>query len=361
MNKKITVVMDLSSTGKNGGPHVSNMAVMNSRLKDKYNFKTITYYTEMGRFISLKRIMNLKRQLLELKPDIVHFSGLQLSGFHIAVACRLAGIKKTIVTVHGFSGDALDIGFYKRFLLTFLFEPVTILLTKKIYGVSQYVVSRKMLKLFSEKSCGYVYNLPPKIQEYQMDRQHIRETFGFDVADIVVVSVGRVTKDKGFHVLTEAINNFKEYSNLKFLIVGNGSYLYEMQEKLSEQEKKGQVIFTGYRNDVQQILPGCDIFVLPTLHETLSIALLEASMAGLPLIASDTGGVPEIVTHGENGLLIQPRDSKQMTDALIKLYEDNDLRLKFSANSKKMVYEKFDRNLIERKIDKIYQDILSNN
>ena len=90
MRSKPVIVMDLSSTGKDGGPYISSTRIMNSELNEKYEFKSIIYKTELGRNISIKRILDIKNQLLEIKPDIVHFTGLQLSGFHVALACKLA-------------------------------------------------------------------------------------------------------------------------------------------------------------------------------------------------------------------------------------------------------------------------------
>ena len=87
-NTKKIVALDLSTTGKGGGPYEQQEDI-NSKLKEKYDFKTINYDTSLGRFISLRRIYDLYKQLKVINPDIVHFTGLQLSGFHIILACKL--------------------------------------------------------------------------------------------------------------------------------------------------------------------------------------------------------------------------------------------------------------------------------
>lgn len=358
MKKKPLVVMDLSSSGKGGGPFTSSTRVMDSGLKEKYDFKAISYKTELGRFISIRRILDLRRQLIELKPDIVHFTGLQLSGFHMAVACKLAGIKNTVVTVRGFSGDAINFNPVKRYLLTFILEPLTLLMAKRVFGVSRYVVSRKMINLFSYKSCGCIYNFPP--DPYKPDgKSDIRQELGVAPTDILAVSVARITEDKGYHILSEAILQFANEPHLKFLIVGKGDYLPVMKEKLKEQIERGQVVLLNYRDDVQHILYGCDFFILPTLHETLSVALLEASMEGLALIASDTGGVPEIVENKYNGLLVPPGDVRALIVAINTLYRDEKLRKSFAENAKKRVVERFNKKRIEEQIDKVYLELIT--
>jgi len=227
---------------------------------------------------------------------------LQLSGFHTILACKLAGIKRTVVTIHGFSGDALDIHQFKKIMLTYFIEPLTLFLSNKIIGVSEYVIARPILRMFHQKCCGTIYNLIPAAY-ISNNEPSLRSELGLSASDTLAVSVARIRKDKGYHILDAAIANFQNVPQLKFIIIGEGDYLDEMRENLKEQILNGQVYFLGYRSDIQRILHDCDFFILPTLHETLSIALLEASVEGLALIASNTGGVPEIVENGYNGIL----------------------------------------------------------
>lgn len=359
MQENKIVAIDISSTGVGGGPYVSNMRVINSRLKDKYVFKTFLYRTELGRYISIKRILDIKRQLLEIKPDLVHFSGLQLMGFHIAVACRLAGIRNTVVTVHGLTNDALNVSWFVRFVMTFIFEPLTILLTKKNYGVSQFVAKRRILNILKSKNLGYIYNIPTG-DDHSKKKSSIRTELGISPDKTIVVTVGRVVKDKGFHILKDSIKMCDALTDIVFIIVGKGDYLEEMNNDLTPLINQNKVFFLGYRNDVGSILPECDIFILPTLHETLSIALLEASNASLPLIASNTGGVPEIVEHGINGILVTPGSAADIKNAIFELYSNKSLRHTYGENAKIKVQEKFSQREIESKIDSVYQKVLHN-
>lgn len=349
--------MDLATKGIDGGPYISNFRVMNSDLRFKYDFVSFSYKTELGRGISIKRILDLRAQLKQLKPDIVHFSGLQLAGLHTILACKLAGIKRTVVTIHGFSGDALDIHPFIKGILTYFIEPLTLFLSKRIIGVSEYVISRKMVRMFNHKCCGAIYNLVP-FAYVSNNEPSLRSELGLSTSDILAVSVARIRKDKGYHILDAAIASFRNEPQLKFIIVGEGDYLDEMRKNLKEPMLNGQVYFLGYRSDIQRILHDSDFFILPTLHETLSIALLEASVEGLALIASNTGGVPEIVENGYNGLLVFPGDVTELTNAINILHTNNILRKRYSANSLERVKEKFSSHVIESKIDKVYQSLL---
>lgn len=358
MNVKPIIAMELSSVGKGGGPYTSNIRIMNSPLSEKYDFRTIRYKTELGRGFSIKRIKDIVRQIREIQPDIVHFAGLQLSGFHMAIACKIAKVDKTIITVHGFSGDALYFNPIKKFITTYLLEPITLLLTARIIGVSEFTSNRKLIKIFKNKSCGAIYNFPP--QPVKTDFE-IRKELDFGPSDIIIVTVARIVRDKGYHIFDEAILRFKDVENLKFLIVGDGDYLPEMKLKLTNQIDSKQVFFLGHRDDVQQILKGCDIFVLPTLHETLSIALLEASVEGLALIGSNTGGVPEIIEHEYNGILVEPGNVDELAEAIDLLIKNTDLRIKLAKNAKVRVAQKFSSEIIEAKIDAAYKNLLKLN
>lgn len=354
MNKKPIVAIDISSTGKGGGPYISNTRIINSGLKEKYDFRVINYRTELGRGISVRRIKDLIIQLDEIQPDIVHFSGLQLSGFHIAIACFIYGINKTLVTIHGTTADALYFNKLKKALSVHIFERITLLIAKYNCGVSDYISNRKDIP-FRKKCVGTIYNFPPVAINSQ---PKIRSELGLSHKDIIVVSVARIIKDKGYHIYKDAIMDFAAYYNIKFILVGEGDYLFEMKESLKEQVNSKQVFFLGYREDIQQILQGCDIFVLPTLHETLSIALLEASMAGLALIGSNTGGVPEIIENGYNGFLVKPGSSKEIVNSIKTLINNKELRTKFSENAKVKIQEKFSYKSIEEKIDEVYKNLL---
>jgi glycosyltransferase involved in cell wall biosynthesis len=351
------IAMDLSTNGKGGGPYTSTNRVISSKLKESYDFRVIDYKIELGRGISIKRIIDLAEQIKSIGPDIVHFTGLQLSGFHMAVACKLAGISNSVVTVHGFSGDSIDFNPLKRLCLQYFFEPLTLLLVKKVYGVSAFVASRRVIRLFSWKSLGHIYNFPPHAEK-QISRAECRRKFGFQNTDIVIVSIARINKEKGYHILEAAIQEFKFDKNVKFLIAGEGNYLDEMKSALKEQVKAGQVIFLGYRKDIEEVNMAGDMFVLPTLHETLSIALLEASLAKLALIASDTGGVPEIVETNLNGILVPPGDSSAIVSAIKRLTDDDSFRLRCGVEAYKKLKDKFDNDKLALQLDNVYSNLL---
>ncbi len=357
--RKKIIAVDLTVKGK-GGPYTSVNSIINSRLKDKYDFRIINYDPNIGMSISLKRVLDIRKQIIEIKPDVVHYSGLQLVGFHMAFASFLTPVKSRVLTIHGSSVDAISFNPVKKMILRYFLEPLTMLLSTNIISVSDFVRDTKVPKYFKSKCSGTIYNLPPCSDYLQIRDEEFRNSMGFSDTDIIVTSVGRITKEKGYHVLADAILALSDNINIKFILVGDGDYRCEMENTLSSLVKNKKVFFVGYQECVGRYLVESDIFVLPTLHETLSIALLEASHYSLALIASNTGGVPEIIDDGVNGVLVELGKAEDLVQSIRNLVNNDSLRKTYSINAKKMLLRKFNSDEILEKLSDVYSNKKNN-
>jgi glycosyltransferase involved in cell wall biosynthesis len=118
------------------------------------------------------------------------------------------------------------------------------------------------------------------------------------------------------------------------------------------------VHFLGLRRDVPDLLSAMDILVLPSHTEGFGLALVEAMAAGLPVIATSVGALPEVVTEGENGLLIPPRDAGALAGALERLLSDPALAQRLGANARTHVREHFSLDRLGQEINKIYGELV---
>ncbi len=336
MKNKPVIIFDISSS-KKGGPYIACKNIIDSQLNKSFEFKEITYDIGLGRFISWRRIKDLKRQIKAINPDGIVITGLQLSCFHVCVAALLSGVRTRIITIHGSSTEALGLSKFKKKLLYFI-EFFSLWMCTSFYGVSKYASTISATKWFRKKNRGYVYNLPTK--ELRIKNGLTREQLGLKSSDIVISSSGRITREKGYAVLTEAIKRIND-PNIKFIIVGDGEYLGQMQKELSHEIADKRVVLTGFTNNVYEYIRLSDIFVLPTLHETLSVSLLEASAASLPLISCNVGGVAEVIENGYNGLLVSPNDAAQLSDAIETLARNTEQRKIYGHNSLKRLHAVF--------------------
>jgi glycosyltransferase involved in cell wall biosynthesis len=187
----------------------------------------------------------------------------------------------------------------------------------------------------------------------------VRRELGLPEGVPVIGLVGRLDHwGKGHRELFTAMARLRERHPVHALIVGGGRREAEVRELVAGLGLTGAVHFLGPRHDVPDLLHAMDIFVLPSHSEGLSLALLEAMAAGLPVIATAVGGLPEVVTDGDNGLLIPPRDAGALAGALERLLANLAFAQRLGANARAHVREHFSLDRLGQEINKIYGELV---
>lgn len=349
---KRKVMMVFSEGGENGGPFVSHKRIIESSLEEEFNF--VKLYIPKGRLriFNIKLFKYLTNEIKKEKPDVIQVPGLQLQGFHTMIAAFFCRVPCRIVAIHGSSLESTSFSKIKKCIMRIL-EDITLFLSTDFFGVSDYVSSWKRLKKFKKKSIGTIYNLPPKINELKNQNGKIRKELNISDEKIVITTTSRITKEKGFDTLKDVIKGIKN-KNVCFLIVGDGDFLSALKNELNEEIIRKKVYFLGYRSDIMDILNDSDIFILLSHHETLSISLLEAAQMKLPLIATNVGGIPEIITNGVNGYLVENYNVKDTITKINALTENNDEYILMKTNSEKIFLKKFNRLRILKQLRKLY-------
>jgi glycosyltransferase involved in cell wall biosynthesis len=156
-----------------------------------------------------------------------------------------------------------------------------------------------------------------------------------------IVSVGRLHEPKDFVTLARALRALPE-GGWRAEIVGDGPDRPAVEAELRAGGLTGTVELAGERTDVPERLANADVFVLSSRSECMPISVLEAMAAGLPVVASAVGGLPEMVVDGETGYLVPSGDDRAMGDALARLAADPDLRRRLGAAGRRRVEERFD-------------------
>lgn len=151
------------------------------------------------------------------------------------------------------------------------------------------------------------------------------------------VSTGRLVTDKGIGELIDAFNVFsKSHSDSQLLLLGDGPERKKFEDKAGTNKA---IRFLGYQQDPLDYVTKSHIFLLPTYHEGFSLALVEACMLQMPIIATNVGGNPEIIQDGKTGLLVAAKDSNSLLNAMEKLYANKKLREQLAKNAR-LEYEK---------------------
>jgi len=155
----------------------------------------------------------------------------------------------------------------------------------------------------------------------------LRIDLGINEDALVVGTVARLVQQKGHQFLLAAIPDIlRVYPKVCFLLVGEGKLRQALEAQARELGIERSVIFAGTRRDTRELLGLMDLFVLPSVWEGLGIVILEAMAVGVPVIASNVGGIPEIVTHGRTGWLVAPGQADALTKAVVDLLQDAPLR-----------------------------------
>ena len=165
-------------------------------------------------------------------------------------------------------------------------------------------------------------------------RKELVHEFNIAADKPIILFVGNIIKRKNVDLLLEAKKQMNTKANL--VVVGDGPLLEQLKTKAEKEYFDGNldnVYFTGSRTDVEDIIPSCDLLVLPSFTESFGLVLIEALACGKPVIGSNVGGIKEIITE-DVGLLIDPNDSTDLANAIDRILTDNDLMEKFKSNAR---------------------------
>ena len=169
------------------------------------------------------------------------------------------------------------------------------------------------------------------------ERAAIRRELGIDEQSFAVFNAGRFIPDKGQRLLVQAI---REVPGARLYLAGDHETEYGRTVRHAAQAS-ANVTFLGYRGDVRRILPAFDAYASSSYREAFPLALVEAACAGLPIVATDVGGVGEIILDGESGLLVAPGDSAALAQALRRLVEQPTWAHRLGERARSLYAERF--------------------
>ncbi|MBF0516791.1 MAG: glycosyltransferase family 4 protein [Nitrospirae bacterium] len=264
----------------------------------------------------------------------------------IAVICRALGLKSVIV----------------RHQMNRL-KTLTNRLIKgdidKIIAVSAAVKRTLINSGIAEDKIEVIYNSVDlsRFDPARVNRDEARASIGAAPNDIVIASVGRITQDKGGLDLLYA---FKEAADgnprLRLVFAGEGPFQSVLQTEAAELSCSGAVHFTGYCGDIERVYCAADIVAVPTSGlESFGMVVIEAMAMQRPVIASDVGGIPEIITHGVNGLLFFPTDRATLRACICELAANPARASELAAAGRDTVIETFSDGAFADK----FADVLS--
>jgi glycosyltransferase involved in cell wall biosynthesis len=192
-------------------------------------------------------------------------------------------------------------------------------------------------------------------------RDFLRGEFSFAPDDYLVGIVAALEDHKGHTYLIKATKIVKDQApKIKLIVVGAGSLRMALDRQVRDLGVEDIVFFLGFRKDVPRILASLDLFVLSSHLEGLGTSLLDAMASRLPVVATETGGIPEVVINGRTGLLVPPKDPEALAQAILKLYRDRPLAARMASRGFDLVHDKFSAEGMAWKIIGLYERIARN-
>jgi L-malate glycosyltransferase len=302
--------------------------------------------------------LRLAKYLREHNVEIVHSYGFYSNLFAIPAA-RLAGAPVVIAAIRD-CGEALTAA--QKHAQKVCCKMADCILANA-EGVRRWLISEGYpARKIQVVRNGIVAPTPAAAEEVGALRQEL----GLSRNTKLIAVCSRLTPMKGLeHFLEAASVVVRAPHNVRFLIIGgpshigDGSYKVELERYAASLGLGNRVIFTGFRTDIAKILPEIDIAVLPSLSEGLSNSLLEAMVAGVPVIATRVGGTPEAVEDGHNGLLIPPADLDALIRAMKFLLDNPQTRRRMGEEGRRRVLSRFSVEKMVHQTESLYSRLLS--
>ncbi len=185
----------------------------------------------------------------------------------------------------------------------------------------------------------------------------LAEDYGLEPGAQIVGVVGRLEPEKGHPTLIDAWPRvLRAVPDAYLLIVGEGSRREALEHQVAELGIGSRVIFTGRRDDVPAVTAALDVAVLPSYREAQGLTILEAMALSRPVVASNVGGIPEMVEDGRTGLLVPPHDPEALAAAITRLLVDHPLADMLARAGHDLVHERFCLELMVRSIEDLYDE-----
>ncbi len=291
------------------------------------------------------------------KPDVLH-THTSKAGFLGRIAGKLSNIKAVIHTPHGH----VFYGYFNRVLsyVFFLLERLATVFTDKIIAITE----RERQEYIRLRIAGgeKIQTIPNGIHIEQFlsvsDNKKVRDELGVKPSVALIGWVGNLVGIKGCKYFIDAAGIIrKTFPDSAFLIVGDGPLKGELEKKTETMGLSDRIYFTGYRDDIPNILSSIDILVISSLNEGLGLVAIEAMASARPVVTTNVGGLPEVVIDGRYGFVVPPKDPNSIADAVLKILTNPSLKEKMGIEAKERA-QIFDfRNTVKKTIA-LYHEFL---
>jgi glycosyltransferase involved in cell wall biosynthesis len=304
-------------------------------------------------------LVRLYRVMRQVRPDVVHTHTAK-AGFLGRLAARLARVP---VVVHTFHGHVLH-GYYspRKSQLLRRMERALAHLTDRIIAVSEHVkrdlVGHGVAPAERIEVIPLGLELDPFLHSAPCRGAFRRELQLNGVARVVGI-VGRIFPIKNHHLFLEAASLVaREEPTARFVIVGDGPLRAELERQAQATGLADRAIFTGWRRDLPGIYADMDVLAVTSHNEGTPVSAIEAMAAGCPVVATNVGGLPDLICDGETGYLVPPGDARAVATALLHLLHRPETARRMGETARMAVRQRFSAQRLIADVEQLYLGLL---
>lgn len=295
-------------------------------------------------------VWSLCKLFRRLDPDVVH-SYLWESNFYSRIAATICRVPVVVISEQNIYRDKQR----SQIAIDKLLSYVTDRIVACSESVEEFTARQERIP---HHKFTVIYNaVDPAEFEPNRGRRTVLKELDIDPDATILITVGSLSEQKGHEYLLRAMASLPNGCDPKLLIVGGGGLEPDLRELASDLGVDESVHFLGQRRDVPDLLGASDLFVFPSLWEGLPIALVEASMAGLPVVASDIDPIRE-VTGDDGGRLVPPEDPTALASAIEELLSDKERTSELAETGRKRAERQFSVETLVEEYESLYRDLL---
>ena len=303
----------------------------------------------------IKTFFDIWKMIRQERPDILHTNSSKIGGLG-SLAGRLTQTPRIIFTAHGWAFNE-ERSLTAKFFILFL-HWVTIILSHQTIAVSGKTKESISWMPFISQKIKIIHN---GIGDFEkMEKVTAKEMLTKDHTEkIIIYSISELHQNKGIDVGIKGISLLPEEIKKKALycVAGEGEEKENLEKLVKELNLEKQVKLLGFLNNAKNILSGADIFLFPSRTENLPLAVLEAGLSELPIIATSVGGVPEIIEDMKNGILVHPQNPKEIAEAIMYFLEHPEKQKEFGNEIKKTIVSFFSLEKMLNKTISLYNKL----
>lgn len=302
-------------------------------------------------FQRIKSFLQIMRKISILKPDLIYINS--IVNLLPAFAAFLLG-KKIIWHSHETVPNTLK-NIIKGFFISLLSDKIIL-----VSPTCGHILTKGGMKKSTVIFNGIDVD---KFKNAKADKDTFDE-FSIPHESKVVLFIGSIIERKGLDILIKAAAQIIQHRrDVIFLIVGSvpetsKEFFERIKADIQKKEIENNVRFSGFRDDTALLLKSCDLFVLPSRFEACPICVIEAIAAGIPVVASDTGCVRELLENGKSGIIIQPENPSALSDAILKLLIDEAYSKEIGEHAAEYAEANFKNEIFINKIKSVVMEIL---